>query len=169
MSANAQSISIVVAMDENRLIGQAGDLPWRLPNDLKHFKRVTMGKTLLMGRKTWESLPGALPGRPNWVVSRQPDFKSEGARVFGTVDAALDAHAAGELMVIGGADLFRQVLPQATRIYLTQVRAAIPAAGDREVYFPGFDESAFVEIWREEHAADDRHRFAYTFLTLERR
>lgn len=162
-------ISIVVAMDQNRLIGQAGDLPWRLPDDLRHFKRITMGKTLLMGRKTWDSLPGALPGRPNWVVSRRPGLVIENARVFSSLESALDAHSSGELMVIGGADLYRQALPRVSRIYLTQVDARVPAGGDQDVYFPEFDLSAFDESECEFHPADDRHAYPFSLITLERR
>ena len=168
MNAVQRSISIVVAMDQNGLIGQAGDLPWRLPNDLKHFKRVTMGKTLLMGRKTWESLPGALPGRPNWVVSRQADWRADGARAFTSFESALEAHSSDELMVIGGAELFRQALPLTQRLYLTRVQARIPALGDRDVYFPSIEISAFTQTWREDHEPDERHAYGYCFQTLER-
>ena len=159
-----KSISLVVACDENRLIGRDGDLPWRLPNDLKHFKALTVGKTILMGRKTWDSLGRPLPQRENWVLTRDAAFTAEGCRVFTQLDAALYAHAQGELMVIGGADLYRQTLPHARRLYLTQVHAK--EQGD--TWFPDFSQENFHEIGREDHPADERHAYAYSFLTLER-
>src|SRR5689334_20681223 len=124
-TSSDRRISLIVAMDENRLIGANGRLPWRLPNDLKFFKSTTLGKTVLMGRKTWDSLGKPLPGRDNWVLTRDPAFHPTGARTFSTLDAVLDAHAGGELMIIGGAELYRQTLPLAQRIYLTQVQARL--------------------------------------------
>jgi dihydrofolate reductase len=159
-----KSISLIVACDENRLIGRDGDLPWRLPNDLKHFKALTLGKTILMGRKTWDSLGRPLPQRENWVLTRDPAFAAEGCRVFNKLEDALSAHAEGELMVIGGADLYRQALSHARRLYLTQVQAR--EQGD--TWFPDFSSAGFRETSREDHAADERHAYAYSFLTLER-
>lgn len=170
MSAvDGRSLSLIVAMDRNRLIGRNGSLPWRLPNDLAHFRRLTLGKTILMGRRTWDSLGRPLPGRDNWVLTRDPAFAPAGARVFASVDAALDAHANGELMVIGGAELYRQTLASAQRLYLTQVLAALAPTDANDVHFPEFDATAFREIGREDHAADERHAYPYRFLTLERR
>jgi dihydrofolate reductase len=160
----AVRLSLVVAMDENRLIGVDGHLPWRLPNDLKHFKARTLGKTVLMGRKTWDSLGKPLPGRDNWVLTRDLALRPAGARVFGTLDDALSAHPDGELMVIGGAELYRQALPLAQRIYLTRVHTRL--AGD--TWFPDFDPAQWRELEREDHDADDRHAYAYSFVTLER-
>ena len=118
-------ISLIVAVAENGVIGQGGRLPWRLPADLQHFKRVTMGKPVLMGRKTWASIGKPLPGRRNLVVSRDPHFVATGVEVFHTVDDALRAAAeAPELMVIGGADLYRALLPRAHTLHLTRVHAA---------------------------------------------
>lgn len=163
-----RSLSLIVAMDQNRLIGRDGALPWRLPNDLAHFKRNTLGKTVLMGRKTWDSLGRPLPGRDNWVVSRDPAFVPSGARAFGSLDAALAAHQHGELMVIGGAELYRQTLSQARRLYLTQVLAQLdPLPGD--VYFPAFELAAFQPIASEQYLADERHAYGYRFVTCERR
>lgn len=164
-----RSVSLIVAMDQAGLIGRGLDLPWRLPADLAHFKRTTMGKTVLMGRLTWQSIGKPLPGRENWVVTRDPSFRAEGARVFDSLDAALAAHTHGELMVIGGADLYRQTLPLARRIYLTEVLANLGPAKADDVRLPAFDRSAFRQIEREEHAADDRHAHAFRFVTLERR
>jgi dihydrofolate reductase len=158
-------ISLVVAMDEDRLIGVDGGLPWKLSNDLKHFKRVTLGKTVLMGRKTWASLGRPLPERENWVLTRDGSFKPAGARVFGKLDDALREAGDRELMVIGGAELYRQTLPIAHRIFLTRVHAQL--RGD--THFPEIDAAAWREIARDDHAADDRHAHAYSFITLERR
>lgn len=169
MTEAGKSLSLIVAMDQNRLIGRRGDLPWRLPNDLAHFKRQTLGKTILMGRRTWDSLGRPLPGRDNWVVSRAPGFAPTGARVFTSLDAALDAQTGGELMVIGGAELYRQTLHLARRLYLTQVLVALEAEGSTDVHFPQFDMAVYRELQREDHPADARHAFPYRFLTLERR
>ena len=160
-----RSISLVVAMDDQRLIGANGQLPWRLPNDLKHFKAVTLGKTVLMGRKTWDSLGRPLPQRDNWVLTRAADFSPAGARVFHELPAALAAHAGGELMVIGGADLYRQALPLAHCIHLTQVHGRF--SGD--TWFPPFDPAQWQEAGREDHPADERHACGYSFITLRRR
>ena len=169
MSEGEKSIALIVAMDQNRLIGRDGTLPWRLPNDLQHFKRNTLGKTVLMGRKTWNSLGRALPGRDNWVVSRDPQFGPPGARAFANLQDALAAHVQGELMVIGGGELYRQTLPLARRLYLTQVLTRIEPARVGDVHFPEWDAAAFRETQSEDHAADERHAHAYRFLNLERR
>jgi dihydrofolate reductase len=161
----ARTLSLIVAFDENRLIGRNGQLPWRLPADLKHFRRLTLGKTVLMGRRTFESLGKPLEGRDNWVLSRDLAFRPDGCRVFPGLDAALKAHTDGELMVIGGAELYRQTLPQAQRLYLTQVHAQL----EGDTWFPPYDPAAFREVAREDHPVDDRHAHACSFLTLERR
>lgn len=163
-----RSIGLIVAVDQGGLIGRGLALPWRLPKDLAHFKRSTMGKTVLMGRRTWESIGRPLPGRENWVVTRDPAFRAQGARVFESLEAALDAHERGELMVIGGADLYRQTLPLARRLYLTEVLAELGPPADDDVRLPTFDRSAFRETWREDHAADERHAHPFRFITLER-
>jgi dihydrofolate reductase len=158
------SLSLIVAMDRNRLIGRDGDLPWRLPNDLKHFKQLTVGKTVLMGRKTWVSLGRPLPDRENWVLTRDAQFSAPGARVFTGLDAALAAHAGGELMVIGGAQLYEQTLALADRIHLTRVDAVVPG----DTYFPEIDASQWREVARQSFGADERHAYAYEFVDLER-
>ena len=139
-------------------------MPWRLPEDLKHFRRLTLAKTVLMGRKTWDSLGKPLPERANWVLSRDAAFAPAGGRVFKALDEALAAHAEGELMVIGGAAVFRDALPRAQRIYLTRVHARL----EGDVRFPDFDASRFREVSRDDRPADERHAHAYSFLTLER-
>ena len=164
-----KSLSLIVAADQDGLIGRKGDLPWRLPNDLAHFKRITMGKTILMGRKTWDSLGRALPGRNNWVISGNAALKAEGASVFSSLEQALVAHGVGELMVIGGAQLYAQTLPLARRIYLTQVLTRLAPGASDDVHFPQFDPAAFVQSSCDEHAADERHAWAYRFLVLDRK
>lgn len=170
MSASpaAAGISLIAALDLDGLIGRNGDLPWRLPNDLAHFKRLTLGKIVLMGRKTWDSLGRPLPGRDNWVISRDPAFAPRGGRAFTSPQAAMEASRDVELMVIGGAELYRQTLDACQTLYLTQVqtRIAPPIPGD--VHFPAFDRSQFREVACEVHTADARHAYAYRFIRLER-
>ena len=157
-------ISLVVAMDESGLIGRAGQLPWRLPEDLKHFRRLTLGKTVLMGRKTWDSLGKPLEGRRNWVLSRDRAFRPAGCEVFATLDQALAAHREGELVVIGGAELYRQTLPLAQTLHLTRVRARV----EGDTYFPPWTAADFRQTAVVDHPADARHAHAYSFITMER-
>lgn len=139
------TVSLIVAMDEGRLIGRAGGLPWHIPEEMRAFKRITMGHPCVMGRKTWESLKRPLPGRLNVIVTRQPDFRAEGALVTSSLERALAACATrrdewgDEVFVIGGAELYRLALPLAGRLYLTRVEGRF--AGD--TYFPEFDAAAF--------------------------
>ena len=157
-------ISLVVAIDDNRLIGAGGGLPWKLSNDLKHFKRLTVGKIVLMGRKTWDSLGRPLPDRENWVLTRDTSFKPEGARVFTKLNDALGEAGDRELMVIGGAELYRQTLSSANRIHLTRVHAQLQG----DTWFPELDPKQWRETSREVHPVDDRHAYAHSFITLER-
>jgi dihydrofolate reductase len=139
------SVSLIVAMDEGRLIGRAGGLPWHIPEEMQAFKRITTGHPCVMGRKTWESLKKPLPGRLNVIVTRQPDYRAEGALVTSSLVRALAACATrreewgDEVFVIGGAELYRLALPLADRLYLTKVQGRF--AGD--TYFPEFDAAAF--------------------------
>ena len=160
----ARHISLVVAMDESGLIGRQGQLPWRLPEDLKHFRRLTLGKTVLMGRKTWDSLGKPLEGRRNWVLSRDRTFRPAGCEVFGTLEDALAAHRDGELVIIGGAELYRQALPQVQTLYLTRVHARV----EGDTRFPAWNAAEFTQTTIAEHPADARHPHAYSFVTLER-
>ena len=157
-------ISMVVAMDENGLIGRGGQLPWRLPEDLKHFRRLTLGKTVLMGRRTWDSLGKPLEGRRNWVLSRDPAFHPAGCEVFATLEQALAAHRDGELVVIGGAELYRQALPLADTMHLTRVHARV----EGDTSFPDWTPADFRQASVVKHPADARHAHAYSFITLER-
>lgn len=158
-------LTLVAAVARNGVIGVEGALPWRLPADLQHFKALTLGKPILMGRRTWESLGRPLPGRRNLVVTRQPGYAAPGAEVYPTPAAALAACAGlPEVMVIGGGELYAQLLPQADVLELTEVAAEV--RGDAR--FPDFDRTAWREASREAHAADERHAHAYDFVRLER-
>jgi dihydrofolate reductase len=159
-------ITLVVAVADNGVIGRDNALPWHLPADLKHFKQVTMGKPIVMGRRTFESIGKPLPGRQNIVVTRDPNYQRDGVIVVHGVDAALDAAAeAPEIMVIGGAELFRLFLPRAGRIHLTRVHGEI--AGD--VRWPDLDPREWKVVAREPYEADDRHAYSMTFEVWEKR
>jgi dihydrofolate reductase len=158
-------LSIIVAASENNVIGVGNELPWRLPDDLRRFKALTMGKPVVMGRKTFASIGKPLPGRLNIVISHQQGMVIEGVVVVGSIEAALGAaRPAEEVMVIGGAQIYRQALPRTTMIYMTRVHTQ--TAGD--AYFPALAREDWREIDSELHPADDRHACAFTFLRLER-
>lgn len=138
-------ISIIAAMARNRVIGIANTLPWRLPEDLKHFKALTLGHHILMGRKTWESLPGKLPGRTSVVITRSQDLQAPGCMVANSIEEAIAAcDKDDEIFFIGGEELYRQALDVADRIYLTEIKADF--AGD--AWFPEFDASLWQETGR---------------------
>jgi len=159
-------VSLIVAMAENRVIGLNNQLPWRLSADLQHFKALTMGKPIVMGRKTWESIERPLPGRTNIVVTRDVGYQAEGCVVVHSVDQALEvAEGSDEVMVIGGANLYQQLLDRADRLYLTLVRADI----EGDTWFPEFDIEQWQESERESHSRDEKNEFDYEFVTLERR
>jgi dihydrofolate reductase len=157
-------VTLIVAMADNGVIGSNGAMPWHIPEDLRRFKALTLGKPCIMGRKTWDSLPRKpLPGRSNIVVTRDTGFRAEGARVTHSLDDAMAcAGDAPEIMIIGGAELFRQALPMARRIELTEVHTAI--AGDATM--PSFDRAVWHERHREEHTTAAGLRYSY--VTLER-
>jgi len=158
-------ISIVVATDLDGVIGRGNALPWHLPADLKRFKAVTMGKPMIMGRKTWESIGRSLPGRRSIVLTTARGYAAEGAEVVHTPAAAVAAAAPDpEAMVIGGAEIYALFLPRAERIYWTEIQA--PVGGD--VRFPALDRQAWREVMATEQAADDRNAFAMRFCILER-
>lgn len=157
-------VSLIVAMAVNRVIGSAGELPWRLPADLAYFKRITMGKPVVMGRKTWEAIGRPLPGRHNIVVTRNRAFAAAGAVVVHSLDAALDRIVGDdEVMVIGGGEIYRLALPRADRIYLTEVKSA--PAGDAR--FPELDPAEWREVSRKDHGAQGDAP-AHSFVVLER-
>jgi dihydrofolate reductase len=158
-------ISIIVAVAENGVIGSDNRLPWHLPDDLKRFKALSLGKPIVMGRRTFDSIGKPLPGRTNIVISRQAGLVIEGVVVTHSLDAALAAAGSvPEIVVIGGAEIFRQVLPRTTTIHLTRVHAGV--AGD--VLFPELDPAQWREAAVEHHAADERHQYAFSFVTLQK-
>ncbi len=166
LSAARPRISLIVAMAKNRVIGANGRIPWRLPNELKLFKSLTMGHPMVMGRRTYESIKRLLPGRTTVIVTRQRGYAVAGAIVAHSVEAALEAcQSDDEIFVIGGADLFRETLPLADRIYLTVVDAE--PAGD--TFMPELDLSAWRETRSESYPADDKHPHAYRFTVYDRK
>lgn len=159
-------VSIVVIAAENDAIGKDNQLLCRLPDDLKHFKAVTMGKPVVMGRKTYESVGKPLPGRLNIVMTRQNNLTIPGCVVVDTMESAMQAAGdAPEICMIGGAELYCQALPLTHRIYLTRIHASL----EGDVFFPHLSMSEWRETHREAHAADDRHAYPFTFITLERK
>ena len=160
------SLELVVAAARNGVIGRDNGLPWRLPADLAHFKRVTLGHPILMGRRTWESIGRPLPGRQNIVLTRDPAFRASGATVVHSLaEAQAAAAGADRLMVIGGAELYRACLAEADLMHLTEVHADL----EGDAHFPPWRREDWQEISREAHPADERHAFAYSFVTLRRR
>ena len=158
-------LSIIVAVADNGVIGSGNQLPWRLPDDLKRFKALSLGKPIVMGRKTYDSIGRPLPGRLNVVISRRPGLEIPGCTVVTSIDEAIAAaQPAPEVVIVGGADIYRQVLPQVQIIHLTRVHANV--AGD--VLFPQLQEHEWREVAKEYHPADERHAHAFTFSTLER-
>ena len=155
----------VVAMADNGVIGRDNGLPWHLPDDLKRFKALTMGHTLLMGRKTFDSIGRALPGRRNLVLTRNRTWRAPGCEGVATVDDALAAAGDSTLFVIGGAEVFSACWPLIGRLELTEVHAAVE--GDTRL--DAFDRQKWREVSREDHAADARHSFPFSFVTLVRR
>lgn len=157
-------ISLVVAIARNGVIGRDNDLAWRISSDLKRFKALTMGKPILMGRKTWDSIGRPLPGRRSLVLTRDRSLTIPGATVVHDWDQALAAAGGDELMVVGGAEIYRLALPYADRLHLTEV----DAAPEGDAYFPSFDRDAFRETLREAHGPGERDEFAFQFVDLER-
>jgi len=159
-------VSLVVATDQRGAIGRAGGLPWHLPDDLRRFKALTLGKPVVMGRKTWDSIGRPLPGRHNLVITRQAGLDLPGATVVASLEQALAAAGdVPEVCVIGGAEVFRQALRQVDVVHLTRVHATVAA----DTYLPPLDAAAWEEVAREEHAADERHAHAFSFIELRRR
>ncbi len=164
-------VALVVAIAENGAIGRGGELPWRLSSDMRYFRKVTMGKPVIMGRRTFKSLPRVLDGRLNIVLTRDQGFVAPDAVMAHSLDEGLAAAresaertGAGEIMVIGGEDVFREVLAQASRIYLTEVHASPEA----DTWFPDFDKREWRELSRERHEAGPRDEHAFSFVVLER-
>lgn len=170
-AGEAPVISLVVAIAENGAIGRGGDLPWRLHSDMRYFRKITMGKPVIMGRRTFKSLPRVLDGRLNIVLTRDRGFVAPDTVMAYSLEEGLAAARASaertgadEIMVIGGEDVFREVLPQARRIYLTEVLAS----PDADTWFPDFDKRGWREVFRERHEAGPRDDHAFSFVVLER-
>jgi dihydrofolate reductase len=170
MFSHKPPIAFVVAMSQNRVIGIDNGLPWRLPADMKWFVEVTMGKPVIMGRKTYDSIPARfrpLRGRHNIVVTRNRDYVAPGATVVYSIEEALDVAAArkpAEIIIGGGAVLYEALLPQAGRLYLTLIDAEV----EGDAFFPPLDWSEWQETYRQPHKADEQHAYSFIWLILDR-
>ena len=162
---NHPEITLVLARAANGVIGADGKMPWHLPADLRRFKQLTMGRPMIMGRKTFDSLPAILEGRRHIVLTRDPDWQDEGAEPVATIEEALKLANAPHVMVIGGAEIYRLFLPQADRIELTEV--GLEPKGDAVIAYP--DPAEWREVARDDHPADDAGRPAYSFVTFTRK
>lgn len=161
-------ISLIVAMDEQRGIGKAGKLPWRLSSDLKRFRELTMGHHLIVGRKTFESIGKPLEGRQMIVVTRDNTFNPSGCIVTHSIEAAFDVareRGENEVFVIGGAEVYAQTLGFADRLYLTEVHADV----DADTFFPEFSQDIWIEKQTNRHEADEKNQYSFTFKLLEKR
>lgn len=154
---NGQTVALIAALDRHRAIGRGNAMPWHLPSDLQFFRRVTSGKALLMGRKTFESIGRPLPDRRNIVITSQRDYRADGCELAASLDHALALAGPGEVMIGGGATLYRQTLPRAGRLYLTFVDAEV--SGD--AFFPAVDYAAWTPLWWQYQPADARHQYRY--------
>ena len=158
-------LSLIVAMDDNRLIGSNNDLPWQLPADLAFFKRTTMGKPIVMGRKTFVSIGRPLPGRRNIVITRDSSFSAEGCEIVNGIREALSLCSdMEEIMLIGGASLYQQTIDQAKRLYITRIHHSF----EGDTWFPEFDLNEWEQTSREDHEADISNPYAYSFLKFVR-
>jgi dihydrofolate reductase len=161
-------VALIAALDENRVIGYQGGVPWRLPDDMRWFRQMTMGKPVVMGRRTYESIGQPLPGRHNIVVTRQQDFQAPGCEVVDSPAAALlsaAAHRPAEIMVIGGATLYTALLPQASRLYLTFVEGCFPG----DTFFPPLDMVDWAIEAETMHPADEQHSTPFRLVVLARK
>lgn len=164
-------LALIVAVAQNRVIGRDNKLPWYLPNDLKYFKQTTLGKPVIMGRKTYESIGKPLPGRTNIVITRQAGYQPEGVKVVGTVEDAIKVAESvclidgqEEAMVMGGAEIYGLTLPHCERLYLTEVHAEV----DGDAWFPEYEKSEWKEVTREDFKAEGPNPFDYSFVVYER-
>jgi len=162
---SSRDITIIAAMARNRAIGMAGAMPWHLPRELKHFKARTMGKPIVMGRKTWESIGRALPGRQNIVVTRNPDYHAESCQIVRSLGEAMKYAQGDEVMIIGGGQLYTEALPFATRMILTLVNVEPEA----DTWFPAWNEVDWREISRRYEQADENNEYAYEVVELLRK
>ena len=159
------SIALVVALDRRRAIGRGNALPWHLPDDLKRFKALTLGKPVLMGGNTARSIGRVLPGRRNLVLTRAPEPPVAGMQVMRSVDEAIDTAAGEPLMVIGGGEVYALTLPRADVLHLTCVDTVVEGA---DAFFPPWQDGEWIETFREAHPADTRHAFAFDYVDLRR-
>ena len=158
-------LSIVVAMDDNRLIGNKNQLPWHLPADLAYFKKLTTGKSILMGRKTYDSIGRPLPNRRNIVITRNSNISIPGCEVVSSIDHALELTKEDpEVMVIGGASLCEQLLPKINRLYITKIDGVF----EGDVFFPKYDDFDWLEVSCESHPKDNSNAYSYKFIVLDR-
>jgi dihydrofolate reductase len=169
--AGKKTIALIVARARNGVIGRDNTMPWHLPEDLRYFKRVTLGKPVIMGRNTWESLGKPLPGRDNIVITRNENFYAHGATVVNDLETALlladslaDARGVDEIMLIGGAQIYAAALPQVTRAYVTEIDADI----DGDTFFPTLNAEKWQEVARENFSSCEKNPYQYSFVTLER-
>lgn len=159
-------LSLVVAMDKNRVIGIDGGLPWHLSTDLKYFRDITMGKPIIMGRKTYESIGRPLPGRRNIVVTRNDQLEAPGCDVVTSLDAALElVQDVPEVMMVGGASLYLDTLLMADHIYMTEVHAEV----EGDTWFPEIDQKQWREVSRTAFSADEKNEYDYSFVVYERK
>lgn len=160
-------ISLIWAMDENRVIGYKNALPWRLPAELQYFKKTTMGHPIAMGRKTFESIGRPLPGRENIIITRNPSFQREDCTVYYSLDSFIEyaRKYAGEIFVIGGAEIFREIFPIADRLYITNIKHAFQG----DTYFPKFPLEGWKLIRREPGIKDEKNPYNYEYLVYERK
>jgi len=159
-------ISLIVAMAQHRVIGRSNQMPWHLPADLRHFKSVTLGKPVIMGRKTFESIGRPLPGRRNLVITRNSDWQADGVESVNSLDAALaQVGDEAEVMIIGGGQLYREALPLAHRLYLTHIDLTV---NDADTWFPDYSVCRWQTVAEEMHCADEKNPYNYRFETLER-
>jgi dihydrofolate reductase len=159
------TIALIAALDRNFAIGRGGAMPWHLPDDLKRFKQLTLGKPVLMGRKTALAVGRPLPGRPNLVLTRAAEAPFADQRAVPTIGAAVELAGEGELCVIGGGEVYSLALPLASRMYLTHIDTE---AVDADAFFPRFEFSEWRELGRVPHPADSRHEFGFAFVDYER-
>jgi len=164
-SEHARELHLVVAVAANGVIGRGNALPWHLPADLKHFRRITTGHAIVMGRRTWEAIGRPLPDRQNIVITRRADFRVPGADVVHTLDEAIArAHLPDPVYCIGGGEIFRDALPRASRLHVTEIGAHF----DGDAFFPEIDRAVWRETSREAHDAGDGTPFEYAFVTYDR-
>jgi len=165
---NLMKISMIAALDQNNAIGLNGQMPWHLPDDFKYFKAITMGKPMLMGRKTFEAIGRILPGRPHWIISTQDNYQVEGALTFTSVEQAFSfakENKTPELMIIGGGQIYAQCLPLAHYLYLTRLDTVLEQA---DTHFPTLNPNQWREIERTRHDADEKHPCVFYFTKWER-